>query len=83
MSADDETRRLADYILAHCPLEIGRPASAHGESAVDVAIRLLGRMAGGIDNALHELGMPDESYPAPVANSVEALRNALGLWGKT
>lgn len=31
------------------------------------------RLRGAIDKALHELGVPDESYPAPVANAVRIL----------
>lgn len=30
--------------------------------------------------ALHELGVPDGSYPAPVANAVEILNDALIFW---
>lgn len=42
--------------------------------------RLMGRMADGIDRSLHELGVPGEGYPAPVANAVEILEEAFGLW---
>lgn len=31
-----------------------------------------------IDKALHELGVPNDGYPAPVANAVDILRAALG-----
>lgn len=38
MSAKTEIDRLAEWILEHCPEEIGKETS---ESAVDVAIRLM------------------------------------------
>jgi hypothetical protein len=40
--------------------------------------RDLRRMRRSIHAALSELGVPDESYPAPVANAVRILREALG-----
>jgi len=39
--ASNEIDRLANYLLKHFPHEIGRGDPIHGESAVDVAIRLL------------------------------------------
>lgn len=42
MGAQNEIDRLAAFILAHCPDEVGRGNPREGESAVDVAIRLLG-----------------------------------------
>ena len=42
----------------------------------------MGRMADGIKRALSELGVPGEGYPASVANAVEILRAAFGLWGQ-
>lgn len=68
--------------MARCPFEIGEGDPKHGEGAGDVAIRLIGRMADGIERALAELGMPGEDYPAPVANAVKILHKALGLWGQ-
>ena len=79
---DDQIDLLANYIMAHCPFEIGGGDPRHGEGAVEVAIRLMGRMADGIERALHELGVPGEGYPAPVANAVEILQTAFGLWGQ-
>lgn len=82
----ESIEQLANFITAQCPREIGlheRGLLPCGEGASAVAIRLLGRMADGIGKALLELGVPDGSYPAPVANSVKILRDALGLWGKT
>jgi len=35
-----EIKRLANYLMANYPSEIGREDLAHGESAVDVSIRL-------------------------------------------
>ena len=68
MMTDNQINKLADYILAHCPSEIGP-----SDGAVSVATRLMGRMAEGIKSALNELGVPGKNYPAPVANAVEVL----------
>lgn len=35
------------------------------------------RLRRAIDAALRELGVPDETYPAPVANAVDILRRAV------
>lgn len=40
-------------------------------------LEAIGLMKGLINMALNELGVPDESYPAPVANAVDFLRQAL------
>jgi hypothetical protein len=40
----EEVDRLADYLMEAWPHEIGQGDPAHGESAVDVAIRLLKRL---------------------------------------
>ena len=77
----DTTEELANYIMANCPFQISA-AFPEGESAVAVAVRLMDRMADGIGKALSELGIPNEGYPAPVANAVEILQQALGQWGK-
>lgn len=79
---ETQTGLLGTYILKHCPLEANRNDLPKGESPVDVAVRVMGRMADGIDQALHELGVPGEGYPAPVANAVELLKRAFGLWGQ-
>ena len=41
-----EIDRLAKYILRVCPDEPGKGDPKHGESAVDVAIRLIGELKG-------------------------------------
>lgn len=46
LAKSPEIDKLAGFILAHFADEIGAGDPVHGESAVDVAIRLLGRMAG-------------------------------------
>ncbi|MDQ3816288.1 MAG: hypothetical protein M3362_01190 [Acidobacteriota bacterium] len=40
-TADQEINRLADFLMAKYPAEIGKGNPEVGESAVDVAIRLL------------------------------------------
>lgn len=39
--AEKEIDKLADFLMQHYPRELGLGNLAHGESAVDVAIRLL------------------------------------------
>ena len=80
--AETQTGLLANYIMAHCPFEIGRGDPEHGEDAVEVAVRLMQRIADGIDRALLELGVPGENYPAPAATAVEILKRVFGLWGQ-
>lgn len=40
---ENEIDKLGNYILANCPDEIGKGNPVHGESAADVAIRLIER----------------------------------------
>ena len=40
---NQEIDRLADFLLKNYPNEIGKGDFVHGESAVDVAIRLLSK----------------------------------------
>jgi len=42
--AEKELARLSSYLLAHWHEEIGAGNRVHGETAVDVAIRLLRRL---------------------------------------
>lgn len=67
---------VANFIMSHCPGEI------IDGGAGDVAVRLLERLASNVQAALKELGVPDDSYPAPVANAMEFLNTALGKWGQ-
>lgn len=46
------------------------------EVASTARVRMV-RLEEAIDAALHELGVPDEHYPAPVANAVILLESAL------
>jgi len=75
---------LGNYIMANCPLEIGVPCPEVGEGAGDVAIRMMGRMANGIEDVLHELEIPRHGHlpSLPLEDITETLRGALGLWGK-
>ena len=69
----DQIGMLADYIMANCPFEIG------DEGAGDVAIRVMGRMASGIERALTELER--EPTPHTITNAEEILKEAFGQWG--
>ena len=80
--AQQGTKQLGKYILKHCPLEANRNDLPKGESPVDVAIRVMGRMADGIDSALNELGWPAEGHPTPLDRVVGFLGEAYGLWGQ-
>ena len=64
----DLVQELADYILTHCSKEIDN------ENAVEVAIRVMGRMAAGIKEALKQPWI----YEHGIAH--EALSKALGEW---
>lgn len=73
MSAEDQVNGLAAYIMAEIP---GEPSKSEG--AGETAVRLLTGYREAMQAALNELGVPDESYPAPVANAVDLLNGALG-----
>ena len=67
---------LANFIMSHCPFEI------ENEAPIAVAIRVMGRMARGIEHALFELNIPDGSQADRAAWTEGVLRGALGQWGK-
>ncbi len=75
MSAEQQTKILADYIMANVP---GEPSRSEG--AGDCAIRLLGFYRSVLSLIMSELGVPGEDYPVPVANAYEMARVTLGEW---
>ena len=73
MSAEEQTRILADYIMANIP---GEPSQ--NEGAGETAVRLLKEYRAALDRIMHELGVPQPGYAAPVANAYHVARHALG-----
>jgi len=71
----DQIELLADYIVANCPREI------IDGGAGDVAIRVIGRMAKGIEDALSSLLGAEHVGGGSVAVAVALLQDALGQWG--
>ena len=63
---------LADYIMAEIP---GEPSQSEG--AGEAAVRLLKKYRAVIQNAMYELGVPTDRYPAGVANAYRILEEAL------
>lgn len=72
MSAERQTELVANYIMRYVP---GEPS--YDEGAGDCAVRLLKKYRATLVKIMSELGTPDESYPAPVANAYELARHAL------
>jgi len=62
---------LANYIMSEIE---GEPSQSEGAGMT--AVRLLREYRSAMEQALLELGVPNEDYPAPVANAVEILRRA-------
>lgn len=73
MSAKQQTKLVADYIMANVPGEPSR-----NEGAGEYAIRLLDKYRTALVKIMNELGMPQQNYPAPVANAWEVASDALG-----
>lgn len=71
--AEQEIEVLANYIMREIP---GEPSLNQG--AGDTAVRLLKRYRFGFKLIMDELGVPDDNYPAPVANARAAAKAALG-----
>lgn len=63
---------LANYIMAEVD---GEPSRSEG--AGFTAVRLLKRYRHALDRIMHELGVPQPGYPAPVANAYEIASDAL------
>jgi len=72
MSADEQTKLVADYIMASVPGEPSR-----NEGAGRCAVRLLDKYRTALIEIMRELGVPGAGYPAPVANAHEIARRAL------
>ena len=64
MTAKQQTTLLADYILDFVP---GEPSQ--NEGAGETAVRLLAKYRKAFDDIMHELGVPQPDYPAPIANA--------------
>ena len=79
MSAEQQNKLVADYIMANVP---GEPSSGAG-GAGDCAVRLLGEYRAALSRIMHELGVPGPDYPAPVANAHEIAKQALGSERRT
>lgn len=72
VSAEDQVQRLADFIMAEIPNE-----PSQSEGAGDTATRLLGEYRAVMSAAMSELGVPNDHYPAPVANAHAILKRTL------
>lgn len=73
MSASEQTKLIADYIMGNVP---GEPSLDEG--AGRCAVRLLGKYRAALAKIMCELGVPGASYPAPVANAYEIADVVLG-----
>ena len=74
MSANQQVKILADYIMMEIP---GAPSGDDG-GAGDTAIRLLKQYRRGFTEIMSELGVPGEGYPMPAANAYEIAKRELG-----
>ena len=72
MSEYTEITKLADYIIKEIP---GEPSQSEG--AGTTAIRLMKKYRTALDAIIHELGVPQPDYPAPVSNAYHIARKAL------
>ena len=72
MSANQQTKLIADYIMANVPGEPSRD-----EGAGRCAVRLLAKYRIALTEIMSELGVPDEGYPMPVANAYEIAKQTL------
>lgn len=72
MSAEGQTKIVADYIMANVPGEPSRD-----EGAGDCAVRLLERYRRALNRIVSNLGVPNAGYPAPVASAYEVAKRAL------
>ncbi len=71
MSAESQIELLADYILHECPNEIT------DGGAGEVAVKIITKYRKAFDDIMHELGVPGEGYPAPVANAYEIAKQMI------
>ena len=76
-NAERSIERLADFLLSHYPDEIGRGNPVKGESAVEVAIRLLARKEGAMERQ-----RPKEVSPEGIRGVLEALERRVDSLGE-
>lgn len=74
MTAKEQNQLLANYIMAEIP---GEPSQSEGPGIC--AMRLLRQYREGFEKIMAELGVPDENYPANVANAYEIAKHC--FWG--
>jgi len=72
MSAKEQTKVLADYIMADIPGEPSRD-----EGAGTTAVRLLKKYRSALDRIMLELGVPGPDYLTPASNAHAIARDAL------
>lgn len=72
MSAEQQIKILADYIMANVP---GEPSRSEG--AGDTAVRILRRYRAALDLIMYELGVPQPDTPMPVANAYKIAKDTL------
>lgn len=73
MSASEQTKLIADYIMFSVP---GEPSQDEG--AGSCAVRLMTEYRAALAQIMSELGVPNEGYPAPIANAYEIAKGAVG-----
>lgn len=69
---EEQTKLLADYIMANVPGEPSRD-----EGAGECAVRLMRWYRSGFSRIMAELGVPGDGYPAPMANAYDIAKRAL------
>jgi len=74
MSAKQQTKLVANFIVDHCPEEIGTGGAG------ELAVRLMSRMAISMQQALEVLREPGYPTLARVALVIDHLRRGLGAW---
>ncbi len=72
MSAEEQTRLIADYIMANVP---GEPSQDEG--AGRCAVRLLTKYRTALAEIMNELGVPGAFHPMPAANAYEIAKHTL------
>jgi len=73
MSEEEQTKLVADYIMANVPGEPSRDEGAGG-----CAVRLLDKYRTALAQIMNELGVPGQGYPQPAADAYEIAERALG-----
>ena len=78
---EKQIEQLGAHILGECPEQIGRGDPVNGEGAVEIAKRVINEhklMRVAIGEAMSEIGVPGQDYPANIANAHRCLVLALG-----